>query len=108
MRPPKIIAAKNCRSTVENRKGIILICYHAGRILADCGQPWFNFEGAKGAEGIYPRQMVDLYNLPSWVGRKTMSALVEKGIVEVVDPDAGPYSNSFGWRLVNPAFVPSF
>ena len=45
------------------------------------------------------REIVYFYQLPNRVGRKTMSKLVEKGFVELVDPTAGRFSQGYGWRL---------
>ena len=37
-------------------------------------------------------------DLPPYIGRKTMDALIEKGLVEVVDNKAGEYAKDRRWR----------
>jgi hypothetical protein len=53
----------------------------------------------KALKAFTSRDVIYTYNMPTWIGHKTMASLVKKGIVEIVDPDAGLYSQRYGWRL---------
>jgi hypothetical protein len=46
-------------------------------------------------------ETVHYCDLPAGVGAKTVQRLIEKGLVEVVDPTVGRYSKLFAWRLVS-------
>jgi hypothetical protein len=37
-------------------------------------------------------------DLPPWVGFKTMRALIEKGLVELVDKNVGEFAKDRRWR----------
>ncbi len=52
----------------------------------------------KALKAFTAREIIYVSHLPTWIGRKTMASLVKKGILEVVDPDVGPYSSRYGWR----------
>ena len=63
-------------------------------------KPDLTWRERKALKAFIGREIIYIYNLPSWIGRKTMASLRKKGIVEVADPEAGPYSMRHGWRLV--------
>ncbi|MBA2589141.1 MAG: hypothetical protein H0U98_11040 [Alphaproteobacteria bacterium] len=53
----------------------------------------------KALRAFTGREIIYIFHLPAWIGRKTMASLVKKEIVEVIDEEAGPYSHKYGWRL---------
>jgi hypothetical protein len=63
------------------------------------GNKTLTWRERKALKAFTAREIIYIYKLPSWIGRKTMASLVEKGVVEVIDPEAGPYTQQYGWRV---------
>jgi hypothetical protein len=47
------------------------------------------------------REKLKFHDLPTFVGRSTMSELMRMGLVKAADPTIGPYRKKYEWRRVD-------
>lgn len=60
--------------------------------------PDLNWREREALQAFELKAVLYFYDLPTFVGRKTMKGLVARGLVEVVDRKVGEYAGKYAWR----------